>query len=93
MTIGTPVREGEAARVPILVTGATIPIVDDDAVRALVAEKTREEAIAALAQIGPAEIDLWPGWIDRVPGLTWRIAVETGSAVVPLASASGSAAP
>lgn len=91
--IGTPTREATVARIPVRVTAASAPIIDPDAVRDLVAEQTPEDAEAALAHIGPASVILWPGWVDRVPGLRWRISVEIGSPPVPAASASASAAP
>lgn len=90
--IGPPVREETAARIPVRVAAGTAPVVDPDAIRDLVAEQTPEDAEAALAHIGPASVDLWPGWVDRVPGLRWRISIEIESAIVAEPSASASAA-
>jgi hypothetical protein len=34
---------------------------------------TEEEAEADLAHLGEVDVRLWPGWVDRVPELEWRI--------------------
>ena len=35
-----------------------------------------EEAQLALADLGDAQVDLWPGWVATVPELDWRIEVH-----------------
>jgi hypothetical protein len=30
----------------------------------------------ALAGLGDVSVELWPGWVDRVPRLGWRIRIE-----------------
>ena len=37
---------------------------------------TAADAEAALADIGPSTINLWPGWVDRIPRLDWRISIS-----------------
>ena len=88
VTVDPATRDAGGATIPVHVTGATAPHIDEDAIRALVADKPRAEAVEALASIGPARIDLWPGWVDRVPGLTWRISVELEGAIEASPSAS-----
>ena len=35
-----------------------------------------DEAVVALADLGTATVDLWPGWVTTVPDSDWRIDVE-----------------
>ncbi len=88
VTLGDAVADGSTMTVQATVTGAVAAAIDPDAIRRLVADRTPEEARTALAGFGASRIDLWPGWVDRVTGLGWRIAVDIESAAVPAASAS-----
>ncbi len=40
----------------------------------------REEADAALADLGTATVSLWPDWVQSVPELDWRIDLRIDSA-------------
>jgi hypothetical protein len=54
-------------------------MVDAQAVIELVKGLTAAEAVATLRDrdYGDVSVRLWPdGWVDRVPGLDWRITVE-----------------
>jgi hypothetical protein len=73
---GTVSLKDGAIVVRVAVQANALPNFDRDAVPAIVSGKTPEEAIAALRRIGPATVDLWPGWVDHVPGIEWRIRVE-----------------
>ncbi|MEO8246293.1 MAG: hypothetical protein ABI622_04150 [Chloroflexota bacterium] len=86
---------GDSARIAVHVTAATRPIIDLDALRTALAGVTREEAIALLAPIGPASVDLWPGWVDRITGIGWRveIIVESEIDIQPSAGPTAAAAP
>lgn len=68
--------------VQVEVQANALPAFDPAAIPGMVSGKTAEDAIAALRPIGPATVDLWPGWVDRVPGLEWRIHVEIRPAVL-----------
>jgi len=53
--------------------------VDLDAVRSDVLGQTPDEASRTLATLGSVRVDLWPGWVDRIPRLEWRVKVEVVS--------------
>ncbi len=93
VTVDAPAVTGETARIPVHVTAATRPVIDADALRASLAGKTPEGVIAALEPIGPASVELWPGWVDRVTGIGWRVELAIESAVDAQPSARPSAAP
>ena len=93
VTVDAPAIAGETARIPVHVSAATRPIIDDGALRASLAGKTREEVIAALEPIGPASVELWPGWVDRVTGIGWRVELVLESEIGGQPSAGPSAAP
>jgi hypothetical protein len=52
-----------------------------------------EEARLALADLGPARIDLWPGWVTAVPEMEWRIEVRVEGAELPSGAPSASDVP
>jgi hypothetical protein len=88
--------QGNSLLVQVLVTAEAAAVIDHAAVRELVAGKTVAEARDALKGLGEIDVDLWPGWVDRLPDLSFRIDIDvqeevkepTGSAG---ASPSGSA--
>jgi hypothetical protein len=55
-----------------------------------VAGKTPDEARALLGQIGEVSVDLWPGWVTRIPTMDWRVSIDVGSTNGASAQASGS---
>jgi Baseplate J-like protein len=89
-SIGIEVRrvthEGEVVEVRVTVTALAEPIVDVGEVRAMVAGLPEPDAAAALAGLGQVQIDLWPGWVDAVPQLEWRIDVQVEPTVEASAS-------
>lgn len=85
--IGAATATADGMTVQVVVRAAAAPAIDESAVRDRVAGLTREEAKAELVDIGAVEVDLWPGWLDRLPRLPFRIKVETAVAS-PGASAS-----
>lgn len=93
VTLDPPAITGETARIPVHVTAATRPIIDPEALRSAVAGMTRDEAIQVLEPIGAASVDLWPGWVNRVTELAWRVEIVAESAIVAQPSGSASAAP
>lgn len=66
--------------------------IDLEALKGTIEGKSRTETIRALAGIGAAQVDFWPGWVDSVPRLGFRIDMAID---VPDASSSptASAAP
>jgi hypothetical protein len=93
VTVDPPARSAGDLRVTVHVAAASATEIDEAAVRELAAGRTVAEAEAALAGLGDASVELWPGWVDRVPGMAWRVGVEIGFDVLPRPSASGSPAP
>ncbi|HEX7197775.1 MAG TPA: hypothetical protein VF364_13195 [Candidatus Limnocylindria bacterium] len=96
--LGETRREGDTLVISVGVRGASTPIIDRSEVMERVQGRSEADAIAALADIGNATVDLWPGWVGEVPGLEWRIDVAIAGEPdrLPGASASdsdGSAAP
>jgi hypothetical protein len=73
---GPATLDGAAVSVQVSVRAMAAADVDDEQVRELVAGMTREEAKTALADLGDVSVELWPGWVDRVPRLGWRIRIE-----------------
>jgi hypothetical protein len=92
VTADPPAFTGGTVRIPVHVSAATRPVIDGDALRASLAGKTEAEVIAALEPIGPASVDLWPGWVDRVTAIGWRVEIALESEINPQPSASSSAA-
>lgn len=93
VTIDAAARNADGARVPVRVTAASLPAIDIEALKGQLAGLERETAEAILREIGPASIELWPGWVTTVPGIGWRVSVEVGEGVAPGASARASSAP
>lgn len=62
------------------VSGKVAPQVDLDGIRDRILGMSPQEAEAALGEIGPTSIELWPGWVSHVPTLDWRVSVEVTDA-------------
>jgi hypothetical protein len=73
---GEVLRAGEGLSVKVTVSGRIVPIIERDPVVDLVTGRTADEAEAALADIGDATVDLWPGWVGTVPASEWRVEVR-----------------
>jgi Baseplate J-like protein len=67
---------GAQLTVRVTVRGVAAAAIDENAVRNKVAGMTREEAKAALADLGQVQVDFWPGWVEQVPKLGFRITVK-----------------
>jgi hypothetical protein len=74
---GTATVNGNEMTVSVSVRAGAAAAIDEAAVRDKVAGKSRAEAEAALAGQGKVRIDLWPGWVDSVPRIPFRITVRT----------------
>jgi hypothetical protein len=74
--VGEVTGEGGELSVSVTVTAESDPLLDEAAIRELVAGRTEEEAEADLTWLGEVDVGLWPGWVDRVPELEWRIEIR-----------------
>jgi len=64
---------GGTMRVDVTATGLSAADIDPAEVLARAVGRTPDEAEAALADLGTATVELWPGWVSTVPGTEWRI--------------------
>jgi hypothetical protein len=71
--VGAVAGEGDELSVTVTVSADSDPVLDEAAIRERVAGRTEEEAETDLAWLGQVDVELWPGWVDRVPELEWRI--------------------
>jgi len=78
---GAASLQGDSIVVQTQVRATALPNFDRAAVPGMVSGRTSEDAVAALRPIGPATVELWPPWVDHVPGLEWRIRVDIQPAV------------
>ena len=73
VTIGTPRADSDAVVFPVTATASQIRHLDPDTLRGLVAGKSVDEARAILAPYGTVDIQTWPGFVNTVPSLAWRL--------------------
>ena len=66
-------RAGDAMRSDVTASGRSAAEVDPADVFERAVGRTPDEASAALADLGEATVELWPGWVGTVPGTEWRI--------------------
>jgi hypothetical protein len=74
--IGEASLAGDSMRVDVTARGESAAQFDGTEVAALVAGLSKEEAEAALAELGNATVELWPDWVTSVPTMGWRIEVR-----------------
>jgi Baseplate J-like protein len=77
--LGEASLDGESIVVQATVTADAVPAVGQeelDTLRQELAGMSAADAQEALASIGPSTVDLWPGWVDRLPRLDWRITIS-----------------
>ncbi|HEX6129165.1 MAG TPA: baseplate J/gp47 family protein [Candidatus Limnocylindria bacterium] len=86
--VGEVAGEGDELSVTVTVTADSDPLLDDAAIRERVAGRTEEEAETDLAWLGEVDVELWPGWVDRVPELEWRIELRVKGEPEPSGSGS-----
>ena len=75
--------EGDRVEVDVTVTGVATSEIDPAEVIARIRGLGPDEAQLALADLGPARVDLWPGWVTTVPDMEWRIEVRVEGADLP----------
>ncbi|HLY14133.1 MAG TPA: baseplate J/gp47 family protein [Candidatus Limnocylindrales bacterium] len=102
VTIGTPRADSDAVVFPVTATASQVRHLDPDTLRGLVAGKSVDEARAILATYGTVEIQTWPGFVNTVPSLAWRLSLtvdggapgaSTGPSTAPLETAPASSGP
>jgi hypothetical protein len=76
VNLGAPMVDGDRVVADAVVTGSTAPELDPDEVRGRIAGLSEAEATLALADLGEADVVLWPGWVESVPELDWRVEVR-----------------
>ncbi|MBA3689441.1 MAG: baseplate J/gp47 family protein [Chloroflexi bacterium] len=76
VNLGPPTLAGGRLDLTASVTAAAAAMIDGAQARDRIAGLTVPEAKAQLAPLGDIAIDLWPGWVDRLPGLTFRIDIR-----------------
>jgi hypothetical protein len=67
---------GGTMRVDVTATGSSAAEIDTAEVFERAVGRTPDEARAALADLGVATVELWPGWVGTVPATEWRIDVR-----------------
>jgi hypothetical protein len=73
VVIGEASQAGGTLAVDVTVTARAASAVDAEEVRRRIAGRSAEEAEAAIADLGDASVELWPGWVTTVPGMAWRV--------------------
>jgi hypothetical protein len=73
VTVGTPRVDGVAVVFPVTATASQIRHLDPDTLRQQVKGKSVEEARSILAQDGTVDIQTWPGFVNTIPSLEWRL--------------------
>jgi hypothetical protein len=77
--LGSAREAGSVIVVEATVSARVTAEIDLDTVRGEVLGQTPDEARATLASLGTVRVELWPGWVDRIPRLEWRVSVEVVS--------------
>jgi hypothetical protein len=76
-TIGVAIGEARLRDgmllVDVTVAARVASAIDMDEVRRRIVGRSAEEAEAAVADLGDASVELWPGWVTTVPGMGWRV--------------------
>jgi hypothetical protein len=78
--VGQARTEGQAIVVVVRASGLAARQLDENAIRQQASGKTVAQVQAALGGLGEVQVDLWPGWVDRVPGIDARVDVQIEAA-------------
>jgi hypothetical protein len=74
--VGEATATGDHIDVRTQVTAQAAPQYDESAIAGQIAGMTAAGAEAKLRSIGRTTVSLWPFWVDRVPGIGWRVSVD-----------------
>jgi hypothetical protein len=74
--LGAPVLRGGEVVVAAAVDALTTPRIERDEILARIIGRSAPEAELALADLGEADVTLWPGWVATVPELEFRVDVR-----------------
>lgn len=85
VTVDDVTQAADHLQMMVTVRAEATPAIDVDAIRNRIAGMTDLQAIEELRGLGDVSVELWPGWIDRVPRFVWRIdvRVEPAASAVP----------
>jgi len=78
VAVGEASLAEELIQVEVLVAARAAPSVDRALVMERIGGQTAPAAEAALADLGGARVELWPGWVSTVPDMDWRVDVRIG---------------
>ncbi|MFI5199671.1 MAG: hypothetical protein ACHQXL_04800, partial [Candidatus Limnocylindrales bacterium] len=87
--IGPAQADGQVAVFPVTATASQVRHLDPDTLRQMVQGKSVDEARAILAEFGTVQIETWPGFVNSIPSLGWRLTLTIDtSSVTPSAGPS-----
>jgi baseplate J-like protein len=72
--------EGGVITVVVTVNASATADVDIEVLQRELAGMSEIDAEAALAEIGPSSVELWPWWVDRIPRFDWRVSIDVRAA-------------
>lgn len=93
--VGTPTVTGETVAFPVQASASQVANLDPATLREAVRGRSIEDARAALAPYGSADITTWPSWVGSIPTLDQRldVRVEPAGGGAPSASPGASTRP
>src|SRR5205085_5883366 len=68
---------GDLVSATITAQGAVTRRLDLDQLKSRIAGMSADDAARALSDVGSARVDFWPGWVNAVPRLPFRIDIAT----------------
>jgi hypothetical protein len=84
---------GDLVSISVSARGAVTRRLDTDELKRRIAGLSADEAEQALAEVGSARVDFWPGWVNAVPRLPFRVdvAIQAPASASPAATPSAAA--
>lgn len=76
LELGEVRSEEDRIQVEVTASARAEHVLDVDALREQLSGLTAAQAIERLRPLGDVSVELWPGWVERVPELPWRIEVR-----------------
>ncbi|HEX7171691.1 MAG TPA: hypothetical protein VF365_03665 [Candidatus Limnocylindria bacterium] len=73
VVIGEQNLQDGTVAVDVTITARAASAIDLEEVRRRIVGRSADEAEAAVADLGDASVELWPGWVTTVPGIAWRV--------------------
>ena len=69
-------RQDGSLVVQVAVNGSSAPTIVEDEVRQMIAGEKVTDAQIELEALGDVTITTWPGWVDAIPTLDWRVEIR-----------------